>query len=173
MTIHSEHPFLPPEGDRNPVRRFRGRMPLPVTVWTAATSGRRAGWAVSSMLVADGDPAELLGLVDEESDLVEVMTAAETVAVSLLGWDQRALADAFAGAAPAPGGPFRLAQWSDTPWGPVLTGSSWLGARLVPEQASAGWALLVRSRIEQVEIGEAPPGGALAYLRGRYRALPD
>src|SRR3712207_8867521 len=47
---------------------------------------------------------ELLGLVDEESDLVDLMAGSDTVVVNLLAWEQRFLADAFAGLAPAPGG---------------------------------------------------------------------
>ena len=33
--IHDDNPFGIPEADRDPVRRFRGRMPAPVTVVTA------------------------------------------------------------------------------------------------------------------------------------------
>src|SRR6478609_3176433 len=51
VSIHSEHPFLPPEGERDPLRRFRGRMPQPVTLWCAGDEARRAGWTVSSLLV--------------------------------------------------------------------------------------------------------------------------
>ena len=56
MTIHGDHPFLPPESERSPVRRFRGRLPSPVGLWTTAYDGKRAGLTVSSMLVADGEP---------------------------------------------------------------------------------------------------------------------
>ena len=81
VTIHSEHPFLPPEGERSPVRRFRGRMPSPVSVWTAERDGRRAGWTVSSILVADGDPALVLGLVDEDSELADLVSGGGPIAV--------------------------------------------------------------------------------------------
>ena len=65
----------------------------------------------------------MIGLIDEESALADILAEATTVTVNLLGWDQRALADAFAGVAPAPGGPFALAGWTDTEWGPVLVES--------------------------------------------------
>ncbi len=174
VTIHSRHPFLPPEGDRNPLRRFRGRMPLPVSVWTAVADGRPVGWTVSSMLVADGEPAELVGLVDADSELADALVggADARLAVSLLGWAHRGLADAFAGVAPAPGGPFRLAEWQDTDWGPVLAGApGWLGARVTDAEGRAGWALLVRAEIQQIGIGPEPEGGTLGYLRGRYHAV--
>lgn len=171
MTIHTGHPFATAEPERDPLRRFRGRLPLPVTVWTTAYEEARAGWTVSSMLVAPGEPAELVGLLDEDSDLAELLARSSTVAVSLLGPSHRQLADAFAGLAPAPGGPFRLGSWTETPWGPVLKGAvGWLGARL-PRQSSdrAGWALLVRGEIEQVQVDVGSE--VLGYLRGRYQSL--
>lgn len=168
MTIHSEHPFLPPDRDRSPVRRFRGRLPAPVTLWT---SPGPAGLTVSSLLIADGEPAELIGLIDPDSDLADALADHDTVAVSLLGGDDQRLADAFAGQTPAPGGPFRLAEWTDTDWGPVLTGASaWLGARVVDRTTTAGWALLVRATIERVELAD-PTAAALAHLRGRYGSV--
>lgn len=173
MTIHSEHPFLPPDRERNPVRRLRGRMMLPLSLWTSvAGDGRPVGWTVSSVMVADGRPAEVLGLLDEDSELADVVQQSRTVAVSLLGPPHRALADAFAGVSPAPGGPFRLGQWSQTPWGPVLADATgWLGARLVEGRPShAGWGLLVRATVEQVEVNETTDA-VLGYLRGRYRQL--
>ena len=110
MTIHSEHPFLPPEEDRSPVRRLRGRVGSPVTLWTAYDRGRHpVGLTVSSALVAHGDPGWELGLVDPDSDLWAAVERAGRLAVSVLRWPHRSLADAFAGVAPAPGGPFRLA----------------------------------------------------------------
>ena len=176
MTIHSEHPFAEAAGDRDPLRRFRGRMVAPVSVWTALGGGTRAGWTVSSFLVAEGEPAEVLGLVDEDSDLGELLTHPEAqpaVVVNLLGWHQRQLADAFAGQAPAPGGVFRLGEWTESEWGPVLLGSAgWIGARLTAEPPGhAGWGLLVRATVEHVELFDVPADGLLAHVRGRYRSV--
>ena len=173
MTIHSSHPFLPADGERNQVRRLRGRLPLPVSLWTAVDDGRPVGWTVSSMMVADGEPAQVLGLVDEDSDLADAARRSRTVAISLLGGPHRALADAFAGLAPAPGGVFRLGSWTDTPWGPVLDDAvGWVGARLLPgEPGHAGWALLVRATVERVEVVDEPADGILGHLRGRYVRL--
>jgi flavin reductase (DIM6/NTAB) family NADH-FMN oxidoreductase RutF len=173
VTIHHSHPFEVGEQDRDPLRRFRGRMTSPVSIWTAAGGGTRAGWTLSSFLVADGDPGEVMGLVDEESALADILPQTTTVTVNLLGWGQRALADAFAGVAPAPGGPFALADWKDTEWGPVLMNSlGWIGARLRPEPDRAGWALLFRALVERVEIQADPAEELLCYVRGRYRSLP-
>jgi flavin reductase (DIM6/NTAB) family NADH-FMN oxidoreductase RutF len=173
VTIHHSHPFAASEQDRNPLRRFRGRMASPVSIWAAASNDTRAGWTLSSFLVADGDPAEVIGLIDEESPVADVLPDVHTVTINLLGWDQRALADAFAGIVPAPGGPFGLAAWQDTDWGPVLESSlGWIGARVKPDPDHAGWGLLLRAVVERVEIPSDAIDDLLCYVRGRYRSLP-
>jgi flavin reductase (DIM6/NTAB) family NADH-FMN oxidoreductase RutF len=170
VTIHSEHPFLPPGAERSPLRRLRARLPLPVTVWTAESAGRRVGWTVSSVMLADGEPAEIVGLVDEDSELADMIQQTRTFALSVLGAPHRQLADAFAGVGPAPGGAFRLSSWTNSDWGPVLADApGWLGARLLDgEPGHAGWGLLVRAVVEHVEVADEA-AGALGYCRGRYR----
>jgi flavin reductase (DIM6/NTAB) family NADH-FMN oxidoreductase RutF len=169
VTIHRDNPFL--GGERDPVRQFRGRMIAPVSIWAAAARERRAGWTVSSFLVADGAPAVLVGMLDEDSDLAATLSASPRFTVNLLGWHHRSLAEAFAGLSPAPGGVFRLGSWTETDWGPTLDGApGWLGARLLDDIGEhAGWALLVQAEIEHVEIGvEAAAEPLLAHFRGRY-----
>lgn len=172
MSIHHEHPFLPPESERSPVRRLRGRLASGVTLWTSTRAGHPAGLTVSSMMVADGEPGRVLALLDPDSDLYDVLVASRAAAVSLLSYDDRALADAFAGVAPAPGGPFKLASWTETDWGPVLAGAAtWAGLRLVDDgPREVGWAVLVEAVLEHVEVGdeEAYP---MAHRRGRYHRV--
>ena len=168
MTIHSEHPFLPPDDERDPLRRLRGRMPAPVTLWAAGAGPDRAGLTVSSVLLAAGDPAVVLGLVDEDSAFWDGQP--EVFSVALVASGQDYLADAFAGIVPAPGGPFTLGTWQQTAWGPVLEGNAgWIGVRRVADEPRhAGWALLVEGVVEHVELGGADP---LTHVRGRYRDL--
>lgn len=172
MSIHSEHPFSDPEADRRPARRLRGRLPAPVTVWTSTYEGGRAGLTVSSLLVADGAPPRLLCLLDEESALWPVLRASGLAAVSVLGPDDRQLADVLAGVAPSPGGAFRTGEWTDTDWGPVVVGRAWAGGRLVGEPRPVGWPLLVELTLEHTDLSAGADAGALAYRRGRYLALP-
>jgi flavin reductase (DIM6/NTAB) family NADH-FMN oxidoreductase RutF len=172
MTIHGDHPFLPAEGDRSPVRRFRGRLASPVGLWTSEYAGKRAGLTVSSMVVGDGDPGVVVGLIDPDSDLWETLRQAKTAVVGLLGGPHQQLADAFGYVAPAPGGPFRMLEWTDTDWGPAPVGvSTWAGCRLVSEDPpEAGWSLQVQLAIEHVELlaDDVPP---LVHRRGRYTVL--
>jgi flavin reductase (DIM6/NTAB) family NADH-FMN oxidoreductase RutF len=163
--IHATDPFATPENERSPVRRLRGRLASAVTLWTAPGP---AGLTVSSTLVADGDPARLLGLLDEESELWAAASAAGRFAVVPLGSAHRQLADRFAGLMPAPGGLFAGDGWTDTPFGPVpADASAWAGCRLDAARPY-GWALLVEATVEQVEIRGADE--PLVHYRGRYRS---
>jgi flavin reductase (DIM6/NTAB) family NADH-FMN oxidoreductase RutF len=168
VTIHPDHPFVPAEGDRDPLRRLRGRLPAPVTVWTTGSGRDRRGLTISSLLVADGDPAQVLGLVDPDSDLADAEP--ETWVVNVLGSEHRFLADAFAGTAPAPGGPFTLGEWTDSEWGPVLSGTAgWIGVRRSgPDPRRVGWGSLLQGEVESVTVGAVE---ALVHLRGRYRQV--
>jgi 3-hydroxy-9,10-secoandrosta-1,3,5(10)-triene-9,17-dione monooxygenase reductase component len=164
--IHASDPFATPDQDRSSVRRLRGRLALPVTLWTAAGP---AGLTVSSTLVADGDPGRVLGLIDEESELWAAAARSGTFAVIPLGPADGQTADRFAGLMPAPGGLFAAGEWASTEYGPVpATATTWAGCRLV-DARPCGWALLVEAVVEQVEAGT--PGAPLIHFRGRYRQL--
>jgi len=168
VTIHSDHPFVPPESERAPVRRLRGRLGGVVSLWTTGVARDRVGLTVSSLMLADGEPGTVLALLDPDSDLWQELHEQRTAVVQLLGWEHRGLADAFAGVAPAPGGAFRLGEWEQTDWGPVLTGASaWAGVRLVDRPArEIGWSVLAEAVVEHVETGEEQ--APLVHRRGRY-----
>jgi 3-hydroxy-9,10-secoandrosta-1,3,5(10)-triene-9,17-dione monooxygenase reductase component len=166
VTIHWSDPFATPDDLRSPVRRLRGRLPSPVTLWTA---NGPAGLTVSSTVVVDGDPGRVLGLVDEESALWEAASATGRFVVLPLVKDDQQLADRFAGLLPAPGGLFADAEWTPTEWGPVLVGrATWAECR-VDAARPFGWSMLVEATIEHVELGlDEPP---LLHYRGRYHAF--
>lgn len=164
MTIHSGHPFLDPDPD--PVRRFRGRLGGVVTLWTAGNEPDRAGLTVSSLMLANGEPARLLALVDPDSDFVDVVERTGRAVVQLLAWPHRELAEAFAGTAPAPGGPFRLAEFVETAWGPRLGGATTWALVTVESSVTVGWSTLLTCIVDDVTLGaDAPP---LVHRRGRY-----
>ncbi|WP_141013827.1 flavin reductase family protein [Nocardioides sambongensis] len=169
MTIHSEHPFADPNPD--PARRLRGRLGGAVTLWTAGSGATRAGLTVSSLLVALGPSPRLLALLDPDSDLLDELEDAGTGVVQLLSWSDRQLAEVFAGTAPAPGGPFRQAEWVQTEHGPRLaSATTWVAVRLV-DRREVGWSVEVTVEVEAIEVGEEEPGGdraTLTHRRGRF-----
>lgn len=169
MTIHSEHPFETPEDDRDQLRRLRGRIGGAVSLWTAGQGLERAGLTVSSYLVATGDPGRVVGLLHPDSDLLDRLQDTGTAVVAMLRVRDERLAEAFAGTMPAPGGPFRLAEWEQTEWGPrMVDAHTWAGVRLDPATVhEVGWSVLVEASVEHVVIGsdETP----LVHRRGRYR----
>lgn len=164
MTIHSGHPFLDPDPD--PVRRFRGRLGGVVTLWTAGDDSDRAGLTVSSLMLANGEPARLMALVDPDSDFVDVVERTGRAVVQLLAWPHRELAEAFAGTAPAPGGPFRLAEFVETAWGPRLEGATTWAVVTVESSVTVGWSTLLTCVVDDVTIGADDP--PLVHRRGRY-----
>jgi flavin reductase (DIM6/NTAB) family NADH-FMN oxidoreductase RutF len=170
VTIHSEHPFQDPPSERDPVRRLRGRLGGTVTLWTTGRrESGRAGLTISSRMIATGDPGHALALLDPLSDFAETLARTRTAVMHLLSWEHRALADAFAGVAPAPGGRFRLGEWTETAWGPLLGGvSGWAGLRLVEgDLLPVGWSVLANAVIEHIEVVEETE--PLVHRRGRYQ----
>jgi flavin reductase (DIM6/NTAB) family NADH-FMN oxidoreductase RutF len=164
VTIHAEHPFSDPEPD--PVRRFRGRVGGTVSLWTSGEGGDRAGMTVTSFVVAAGEDARALALLDPDADLTERLLATGRAVVHLLGREHRDLAEMFAGTAPAPGGTFRQAEFVTTEWGPRLaTAGTWAGVRLESQQ-EVGWSMLVTTVLEHLEIGADDE--PLQHRRGRY-----
>ncbi len=163
MTIHTEHPFAEPA---DPVRRFRGRVGGTVAVVCAGEGADRAGLTVTSLLVAHGDPAHLLVAVDPDSDLADTVEETGRFAVSLLTWEHRDLAEAFAGRSPAPGGMFRLGSWEQTEWGPVLADAAGWAGGVVVGRSPVGWSLLLDAEAARVVPGD---GEVLVHRRGRYQ----
>lgn len=168
MTIHATYPFGVPEPARDPARRFRGRLVAPVTLWACGAGASRAGLTVSSVLIVLGEPASVLGLVDPDSDLADALAPGSAFTVTILKSSELGLSEAFAGRAPAPGGPFAAASFAETAWGPVPAGAhTWLGARVV-DARPIGWSREIHATVEQVSLTEFDP---LVHLRGRYRRL--
>nr|WP_237448328.1 flavin reductase family protein [Nocardioides flavescens] len=145
---------------------MRGRLGGAVTLWTSGAGSERAGLTLTSVMVALGEPARVLGLVDPDSDLALAVEETGTAVVQLLSWPHRDLAEAFAGTAPAPGGVFAQAEFVDTAWGPRLAEAhTWAGVRL-ESAVGAGWSSLLTTTVEHVEVGEdADP---LLHRRGRW-----
>lgn len=161
MTIHSEHPFAQPADD---VRRLRGRLGGAVTLWTGGAPP--AGLTVSSVMVANGPSAHVAGLLDPDSDFTDALLDSGRAVVQLLSWRHRDLAEVFAETAPAPGGKFAQADFTETEWGPRLSDApAWAGVAL-EDHRELGWSLLVTCRVVALELGEDDE--PLIHRRGRY-----
>ena len=161
MSIHSSHPFPTPD---DPVRRFRGRLGGAVSLWTAAGP---VGLTVSSLMVALGPVGRVLGLLDPDSDLCLALEESGRCVVQLLEWEHRGLADAFAGTAPAPGGAFAAASFTDTAHGPRLSSANTWALVTLESLTPIGWSALATCTIDEVEVG-AEEGEPLLHRRGRY-----
>jgi flavin reductase (DIM6/NTAB) family NADH-FMN oxidoreductase RutF len=164
VTIHTTHPFADAEPDD--VRRFRGRLGGAVTLWTSGT----AGLTVTSLMVAHGEQPQVLALVDPDSDLLDELRRTGLAVVTVLSWDDRGLAEAFAGTAPAPGGPFRMADFVESAHGPRLAGATTYAEVSLTTETEVGWSVLTGCSIDRVEVGdEVRP--ALGHRRGRFFRL--
>lgn len=164
MTIHSGHPFA--EADPDPARRFRGRVGGAVTLWTAGAGPTRAGLTVTSLMVVLGPQPGLLALVDPDSDLLAELRESGRAVVQLLTWADRQLADAFAGTAPAPGGPFRQAEFLATPAGPLLASATTHAQVSLVSEREIGWSVEVHVTLDEITVGDDEP---LVHRRGRYQ----
>jgi 3-hydroxy-9,10-secoandrosta-1,3,5(10)-triene-9,17-dione monooxygenase reductase component len=171
IRVGSRRPFAVPPERRDPARRLRGRLVAPVTVWTAGRPPGGAGLTVSSVLVAEGQPARLLGLIGPTSAFWEAMQETGAFVVHVLAAGDRVLAERFSEIRPPIRGPFDGLQVADSPWGPVLGGSRPRAACRLAGSAPVGYAELVEGVIEQLEVPD--PEDPLAYLHGSYRSVQD
>lgn len=162
MSIHSSNPFAEPP---DPVRRFRGRLGGAVSLWTAGAGEARVGLTVSSLMLANGEPARVLGLLDPDADLTDRLLETGLAVVQLLTWDDRDLAEGFAGTGPAPGGAFRMGVWEQTSHGPALVDRTRALIR-VESSRTEGWSTLVSGVVEDLSVLE--DHDALEHRRGRY-----
>jgi 3-hydroxy-9,10-secoandrosta-1,3,5(10)-triene-9,17-dione monooxygenase reductase component len=171
IRIGRQPPFAVPPERRDPARRLRGRLVAPVTVWTAGHPPAGAGLTVSSVLVAEGQPARLLGLIDPTSAFFEAAQENRAFVVHVLAAGDRALAERFSEVRPPIRGPFERLQVAESPWGPVLGGSRPRAACRLVGSAPVGYAELVEGVLEQLELPDLDD--PLAYLHGSYRSVGD
>ena len=164
-----DDPFATPRRFRDPARRLRGRLAAPVTLWTAGAEDARAGLTVSSIMVAEGDPPTVLGLINPLTDLFEALHETGAFVVHVLGRGQRRLAERFAGTFPSPGGRFSQDEWQQGEGGPVLISAAGRAYCELLHVQEAGYHNLVQGGIQRVELGaQVDP---LVYLHGGFRRL--
>jgi 3-hydroxy-9,10-secoandrosta-1,3,5(10)-triene-9,17-dione monooxygenase reductase component len=171
IRVGGRHPFATPPERRSLARRLRGRLVAPVTVWTAGGTRDGAGLTVSSVLVADGEPARLLGLIDPASAFFEAMREAGTFVVHVLAEADRPLAERFAEVRPPIRGMFDGLEVAASPWGPVLGGARPRAGCRLTGSATVGYDELVEGVLEDIEPVDLDD--PLAWLHGAYRSVRD
>ena len=163
-----DDPFATPDRERDPLRRYRGRLASPVTVWTAWDGNRRAvGVTVSSTMVGEGEPARIFGLLGPLGDVWEAIQVRRTWVVHLLPANQIRLADQMAGR--YPDDPFRGVEITESAAGPVLGDVHTRLVCALEDGREWGWSVLVTGRIDSIELG--PAERPLVHYRSGYYSL--
>ena len=166
---HGVDPFATPPERRSDVRRLRGRLAASVTVWTSGGADDRAGLTVSSLMVAEGEPSLVIGLMNDTTDLFDAIGSSGRFVVHLLGPKDRIVADRFAGLRPSPGGLFEDIETALSDWGPVMEPFPNRVYCRYTGSTAAGYHQLVFGDIDRIELDELSE--PLLYFRGRYRLL--
>jgi 3-hydroxy-9,10-secoandrosta-1,3,5(10)-triene-9,17-dione monooxygenase reductase component len=167
--VHYENPFVTPPELREPARQLRGRLASPVTIWTSGSAPEPAGLTLSSVVIAEGEPSVICGVLNPTTDLWARIRDTKTFVVHILERRHRSLADAFAGLRPSPGGLFATEPASFSPHGPLLTDIPTRGRCRLVDEVAAGHQRLLKGEIEAIDLAELDE--PLIYYRGRYRAL--
>ena len=159
-------PFELPLEKRDHIRRLRGRIPMPVTIWTAnGNKGRPEGITVSSILIGEGDPPSVLGLIAPDSSFWDAVRASKRFVVHVLDAGHVRIADQFA--LRYPGDPFEGLSVVDSDYGPVLSDVTTRSAITLMGFIEGGYSLLIRGSIDEVEL-DPNPMQPLIHYRGRY-----
>jgi flavin reductase (DIM6/NTAB) family NADH-FMN oxidoreductase RutF len=167
------NPWADPPSERDAVRQARARLVAPVTVWTAGQDDW-AGLTVSSLMLAQGEPGQLLGLIGPDTDLAETLLDTGVFVVHLLADrpDHRRLAQHFAGTLSADPD---LLEVDRSGHGPRLRGAPDQLACRLSSHHPCGWAELIEAAIEEVRWATDPPPSrpGLLWFRGAFQRWGD
>src|SRR4051812_13730200 len=149
-------------------RTVMGHFPTGVTVVTALDGDQPQGITVNALASVSLDPPLLMVALDRTRFIVPTIERTRRYAVNILGEDQHALSDCFAGANVRPDrDAFCGASWRPGELGlPILDGSIASLECAVVELVDVGAPRLFVGRVEaHVEGAHSPP---LLYHRRRY-----
>jgi flavin reductase (DIM6/NTAB) family NADH-FMN oxidoreductase RutF len=168
--IHDEHPFLDPEDQRRPIRRFRGRLASPVTVVTSGTPKDHTGLTVSSLMINESEPPRIHLLLGDQTHLWDRIQRYGTFIVHILEGRHHQWSSRFAGAMPSPGGPFAGIDTTPSEYGPVINDvANRAYCRFDSVRIGDGEYLLVDGLVEKVDVQDLVD--PLLWFRGSYRGL--
>lgn len=167
--IHGDNPFVDDPDSRDPVRRFRGRLNAPVTIFTAGGPDNRTGLTVSSLMVIEGEPGQVEAVVGPTTDLWDTVVESGRFVIHICSARHRGMAEVFAGLRPSPGGIFAGLEISQSEWGPVIDGVGDRAYCTYVSREEVGYSGVISARIDDVEAGDLT--NPLTYFRGRYHTL--
>ncbi len=167
--IHGDNPFVDDPDSRDPVRRFRGRLSAPVTIFTSGDENERTGLTISSLIVVEGDPGYVEAVVGPTTDLWDLVAKTGRFVIHICTDKHREMAQVFAGLRPSPGGIFSGLDVTQSEWGPVIERLGNRAFCTFEDRREVGYSGIVSGRIDRAEpAGLANP---LAYFRGSFRHL--
>lgn len=167
--IHGENPFTESPDQRDPVRRFRGRLTAPVTIVTSGSGSALTGLTVSSLMVIEGEPGLIHMVVGPTSDLWGVAEESGAFVVHVCHDEDRNLAQVFAGLYPSPGGIFAGLNVVESEHGPVIDHLANRAFCSFVDKREVGYSGIMTGEIERVEAANITD--PLVYFRGGYRSL--
>lgn len=168
-SIHDEHPFAAPPSQRDPMRQLRGRLAAPVTVITAGSAENRVALTVSSLMLAEGEPARVHFLLGITTDLYYAVEDSKRFVVHVLESSHQQPADRFAGLAPSPGGPFAGLEVLDGEYGPEIAAFPTRAYCRYEGGPEGTLHVLASGIVDRVVLHDLE--SPLVYFRGGYRTL--
>lgn len=165
-----EDPFIPPVQDRDAGRRFRGRLAAPVTVWTTFNEkGESVGLTVSSVVITDGDPPNVIGIMSPLTDFWEAMKSTGRFVLHVLPAGDRIRAEQFAGRGLRSDSLFDSTTITSD-WGPILASLATYACCSVNGFVETGDSLVLRGVMDEIHIGGDLPS-PLVHYHGQYFTL--
>lgn len=140
-----------------------------VSVVTTESKGERFGATVSAMCSVSADPPSLLVCINSHGRTAKTISAGGIFCVNLLAEPQRPIAEAFAGIAPADGGPFASGRWRTMATGaPVLVDAVAAFDCRVSREVQHGTHTVFFGAVVDVGLGSGMP---LVYADKNFRRV--
>ena len=141
-----------------------------VSIVTTDGAAGRFGMTVSAIASVSAEPPTVLACINRRSPAVEAIDGNGVFCVNMLSYEQRALAQCFAGR-PETGAPydFEIADWHTATTGaPTLIGATASFDCLLDASYDAGTHRIVIGRVQSVTGCDTAP---LAYAQRAFQTL--